>query len=102
MKILRIFAVWVVFVFAAAVLFLGFEFVNKTVSQSGFSSGKVFEFGEDEGILEGEIFGRKFSADISPAVRWLPFADNLILLLPPHTQLFLRGAILFYSELSSV
>ena len=91
MKMLRIFAIWLIFVFAVLIMVLGFEFVNKTVSKSGFSSGEVFEFEEENGVIEGEILGRKFSADISPAFSVLPYFGRLFFLLPPDMQLFIKG-----------
>lgn len=99
MKVLRIFAVWLIVLVSVLTLMLGFEFVNKTVAKSGFSSGEVFEFSEKGGIIEGEILGRSFSADISPVVPILPYADNLLLLLPPYAQLFLRCIYFFASML---
>ena len=91
MKVLRIFGIWLIFVFAVLIMVLGFEFVNKTVSKSGFSSGKVFEIEEENGIITGEIFGRKIFADISPAVSVMKISGYLKFLLPPYFRLILIG-----------
>ena len=97
LKILRIFAIWLIFVFAVLIAVLGFEFVNKTVSKSGFSSGEVFEFEEENGVIEGEILGRKFSADISPLYSFLPHFKKLFFLLPPDMQLLIGGTMWFFA-----
>lgn len=73
---------------------LAFEYINENVSKSGFSSGEVLSFGYEEGVFSGEIMGEKFSADISPALKFLPVLENFALLLPPFAQLFLR--LLFF------
>lgn len=91
LRYIRIFSIWLIFVVTALILVLGFELVNSIVEESGFSSGKVFAYEEEEGRIEGEFLGRKFSADISPVLSVLPYADNILLLLPPYTGLFLRG-----------
>lgn len=91
MKYLRIFAVWLIFVFAVLVMMLGFEFVNKVTAESGFSSGEVFAFEQEGDMVSGEIFGKSFSADISPVSKAAPWLDNFALLLPPNGQLLIKG-----------
>ena len=83
MKVLRIFGIWLIFVFAVLIMLLGFEFVNKTVSKSGFSSGKVLLFELEEKVFSGEILGRKFSADFSPVFEFFPKLRFLRFFIPP-------------------
>lgn len=99
LKYARIFCIWLIFVFSAVVLLLGFELVNGVIAESGFSSGEVFVFSEAEGIIEGEFFGRSFNGDFSAAGEFLHWADNLALLLPPYFQFFLRGIFLLAANL---
>ena len=74
------------------VLVFAFEMTNRVIEKSGFSSGEVFDFRFDEEVFSGEILGRKFSADLSPALEFLPKLRFLRFLLPPFIRF---GAVLF-------
>lgn len=71
------------------VLVFAFELTNRTVAESGFSSGEVFDFEFSGNVFSGEIFGRKFSADFSPVSGFLPKLRFLRFFLPPFVRLFL-------------
>ncbi len=73
------------------VLVFAFEMTNRVVEKSGFSSGEVFDFRFEEEVFSGEILGRKFSADFSPALKILPKLRFLRFLLPPFIRF---GAII--------
>ena len=78
---------------ALAVIFLlfflvfSFELINRNLAESGFSSGEVLLFEFEENIFSGEILGRKFSADFSPALEFLPRLRVLRFFLPPFIRL---------------
>ena len=74
------------------VLVFAFEMTNRVIEKSGFSSGEVFDFSFEENVFSGEIFGRKFSADFSPAFEFLPKLRFLRFLLPPFIRL---GTVIF-------
>ena len=69
------------------VLVFAFELTDRTVEKSGFSSGEVLDFSFDENVFSGEILGRKFSADFSPAVAFLPRLRIFSIFLPPFIKL---------------
>ena len=75
-------------------LVFSFELINKTLAKSGFSSGEVLLFEFDENVFYGEILGRKFSADLSPAFEFLPKLRFLRFLVPP----IIRLGVLMVSE----
>lgn len=68
-------------------LVFSFELVNRTVEKSGFSSGEVLDFSFEENVFSGEILGRKFSADFSPVVAFLPRLRIFSVFLPPFIRL---------------
>ena len=68
-------------------LVFSFELVNKTVLKSGFSSGEVLLLEFEENVFSGEILGRKFSADFSPALDFLRSLQFLRFLVPPFIRL---------------
>lgn len=68
-------------------LVFSFELVNRTVEKSGFSSGEVLDFSFEENVFSGEILGRKFSADFSPVVAFLPRLRIFSVFLPPFIKL---------------
>ncbi len=78
---------------ALAVIFLlfflvfSFELINQNLAESGFSSGEVLFFEFEEKVFSGEILGRKFSADFSPALEFLPRLRVLRFFLPPFIRL---------------
>ena len=78
---------------ALAVIFLlfflvfSFELINQNLAKSGFSSGEVLLFEFEENVFSGEILGRKFSADFSPALEFLPRLRVLRFFLPPFIRL---------------
>ncbi len=77
-------------------LVFSFELINKAVSKSGFSSGEVLLFEFDENVFYGEFLGRKFSADLSPALEFLPRLRVLRFFLPPFIRLgFLAFLLIF-------
>ena len=67
-------------------LVFSFELVNKTVLKSGFSSGEVLLFEFEENVFSGEILGRKFSADFSPALDFFRSLRFLRFLVPPFIR----------------
>lgn len=73
-------------------MIFAFELINKNVSESGFSSGEVLLLEFNENIFSGEIFGRDFSFDFSPLIKFLPGLRLLIFILPPFIRI---GFILF-------
>lgn len=74
-------------VFLVLLLVFAFELINRSTEKSGFSSGEVFDFSVAENVFSGEIFGRKFSADLSPAVEFFPKLRFLGFFLPPFIRL---------------
>lgn len=76
-------------------LVFSFEFINQTVSESGFSSGEVLLFEFRENIFSGEILGKKFSADFSAITEFLPKLRFLQILIPPVIRLgiIILGAV---------
>lgn len=77
-------------------LVFSFELINRTVSKSGFSSGEVLVLKLEETVFWGEILGRKFYFDFSPAINFLPRLRVLRFLVPPFIRLgvvFLRAVI---------
>ena len=77
-------------------LVFSFELINKTLAKSGFSSGEVLLFEFEENVFSGEILGRKFSADLSPAFEILPKFRVLKFLVPPVIRLgFLAFLLIF-------
>ena len=76
-------------------LVFSFEFINETVSKSGFSSGEVLFLEFRENVFSGEILGKKFSADFSAAAEFLPKIRFLQILLPPVIRLgiIIAGAV---------
>ena len=80
------------------ILVFAFELINRNISESGFSSGEVFDFSFEHDVFYGEIFGRKFSANLSPLIRSLPYLENLLLFLPPFVQLILCGAVFLFGK----
>ena len=77
-------------------LVFSFELINKTVSESGFSSGEVLSLEFEEKVFSGEILGQEFSADLSPALEFLPRLRILRFLVPPVIRLgFLAIETLF-------
>ncbi len=68
-------------------LVFSFELINKTLAKSGFSSGEVLLLELEENVFSGEILGRKFFADFSPALEFLPKLRFLRFLLPPFIRL---------------
>ena len=77
-------------------LVFSFELINRTLGKSGFSSGEVLSFEIKEAVFSGEILGRKFSADLSPALEFLPRLRFLRFLVPPFIRLgVLIAATLF-------
>lgn len=71
------------------VLVFAFELTNRIIAESGFSSGEVFDFEFEENVFSGEVFGRKFSADLSPVFGFLPKLRFLRFFLPPFARLFI-------------
>lgn len=77
-------------------MIFAFELINKNVSESGFSSGEVLLLEFDENIFSGEIFGRAFSFDFSPLIKFLPGLRLLIFILPPFIRIgFILLGVLF-------
>ena len=77
-------------------MIFAFELINKNVSESGFSSGEVLLLEFDENIFSGEIFGRDFSFDFSPIIKFLPGLRLLIFILPPFIRIgFILLGVLF-------
>ena len=76
-------------------LVFSFELINKTLAKSGFSSGEVLLLEFEEKGFSGEILGRKFSADLSPAFEFLRSLRVLRFLVPPVIRLgvFIAGAL---------
>ena len=68
-------------------LVFSFELINKTLAKSGFSSGEVLLLEFEEKVFSGEILGRKFSANLSPAFEFLPKLRFLRFLVPPVIRL---------------
>ena len=68
-------------------LVFSFELINRTLGESGFSSGEVLSFEIKEAVFSGEILGRKFSADFSPAFEVFPKLRFLRFLVPPFIRL---------------
>ncbi len=83
----RAFAAAFAIIILALIMLFAFELINETVSKSGFSSGEVFVFEFEKNIFSGEIFGRKFSANLSPFAEFLPKLGFLLFLFPPFIRL---------------
>lgn len=77
-------------------MIFAFELINKNVSESGFSSGEVLLLEFDENIFSGEIFGRDFSFDFSPLIKFFPGLRLWIFILPPFIRIgFILLGVLF-------
>ena len=73
-------------------LVFAFELINSTIEKSGFSSGEVIVLELSKNIFSGEILGRKFSADFSPVISFLPRLRVLRFFIPPFIRL---GVLVF-------
>lgn len=68
-------------------LVFSFELINRTVIESGFSSGEVLSLDFEESVLDLEFLGRKFSLDFSAFSEITERLLPLRFLLPPFMRL---------------
>lgn len=69
---------------------LALELINENIAKSGFSSGEVFVVEGGEGVVFGEILGKKFVFDFSPVIGFIPVLEKFCLLLSPCSRLLIR------------
>lgn len=83
----RAFAVTLAAVLLLLLLVFSFELINKTVIESGFSSGEVLSLDFEKTVLNLEFLGRKLSLDFSALSEIFERLFPLKFLFPPFMRL---------------
>ena len=80
--------------FSAAALFFillfGFVAVSEAAAENGFSSGEVLYLSVNEGIIAGELFGSRFTADISALLSALEKLRGAVVAFPALWQVIIK------------